>query len=267
MTVLHTALPAARSLLERGSVRPCVAVIAGLLAPCAAALVLVGLRPYVPSVDGALALVAVLVAVAWFGQRGPGLVATVSALVCFDLFLTPPYGRWQIASREDIETAVLIAAVGVAVTELGHAVRHSRAELGRCVADLEMVHAAAEVVSSGGSPTGLADGVAEMLRSTLRLRDCGFRFGPGGRLPVLDHDGIVRWGETEWDVRTNGLPLTVATELYVYIGGRVCGRFVLTGAAGAHPTIEQRLSAVALADQVGAAMAEYYPAEIFDDEP
>jgi hypothetical protein len=33
------------------------------------------------------------------------------------------------------------------------------------------------------------------------------------------------------------------------------GRFLMTPAPGAHPTLEQRLVAVALADQAGAALA------------
>lgn len=44
-------------------------------------------------------------------------------------------------------------------------------------------------------------------------------------------------------------------ELLAEAGGMPRGRFLMTAVPGAHPTREQRLVAVALADQVAAALA------------
>jgi hypothetical protein len=260
-----TTLRGARLLITRDIGSRGFLIFAGVLVPAAVGLALVPLRGFVPPPDAALLLVLTVIAVAASGYRPAGLAATLSAAVTFDLLLAPPYGRLAIASREDVETAVLIVAVGVAVTSLGRAVRRHQAELEASSTDLARVHAAAQVASMGGSPTELADRVADMLTSTLRLRGCSFAFGPGGGKPVLDHDGTVRWGEVIWDVEANGLPLTTPTELAVCTGGRVCGRFLLLGAPGASPTLDQRMAAAALADQVGAAMADYYPQEIWND--
>ena len=70
-------------------------------------------------------LVTVVVAVAANGQRVAGLLAAVSAAAWFDFFLTQPYERFAITHREDIETTVLLVAVGAAVTKLaGRGRRH-----------------------------------------------------------------------------------------------------------------------------------------------
>ena len=49
------------------------------------------------------------------------------------------------------------------------------------------------------------------------------------------------------------------TELLVSAGGRFWGRFLMTPAPESRPNLTQRLVAVSLADQVGAALDEYRP--------
>jgi hypothetical protein len=57
-------------------------------------------------------------------------------------------------------------------------------------------------------------------------------------------------------VERDGLPTDAEIELVVQHAGVVRGRFLLTAASRiARPDVEQRLVAVALADQVGAALA------------
>ena len=56
-----------------------------------------------------------------------------------------------------------------------------------------------------------------------------------------------------------GFPPGTDTELLVEGGGVFQGRFLMTPSPGARPTLEQRLLAVALADQVGAALATSHP--------
>jgi hypothetical protein len=62
-------------------------------------------------------------------------------------------------------------------------------------------------------------------------------------------------------VDTEGFPASSDTELLVERGGMFQGRFLMTRAPGAQSTLEQRLLAVALADQVGAALATSHPVD------
>jgi hypothetical protein len=77
----------------------------------------------------------------------------------------------------------------------------------------------------------------------------------------LRHDGSVTIGQRAWDVDAKGFPTGSDTELLVESGGLLQGRFLMTPALDARPTLEQRLLAVALADQVGAALATSHPVD------
>jgi hypothetical protein len=59
----------------------------------------------------------------------------------------------------------------------------------------------------------------------------------------------------------NGLPVSIDTELLVESGGVFQGRFLMTAAPEARPSLEQRLLAVALAGQAGAALATSHPVD------
>jgi hypothetical protein len=68
----------------------------------------------------------------------------------------------------------------------------------------------------------------------------------------------VTRGSHELKVERDGLPTNAEIELAVQHAGETRGRFLLTAAARiARPDLEQRLVAVALADQVGAALSSH----------
>jgi K+-sensing histidine kinase KdpD len=85
-----------------------VAVLAGLATPLILAVILVPFRSGLPNTDAALALILVVVAVAASGHR----LAGVLAAAWFDFFLTVPYERFTITRRADVETTVLLLAIG-----------------------------------------------------------------------------------------------------------------------------------------------------------
>ena len=235
------------------------AVVLGLLGPVALCGLLVPFRQNIANTHAALLLVALIVAVASLGNRLGGMLATVSAALCFDFFLTRPYEAFSIRSRTDLETAVLLFVVGAGVTELAVWGRRQHERAAQEAGYLDGLHAAAEVAATGGSPTELADRVAEQLVGILDLQACRFVFQTGLGSPRLQHDGAVVWAGRPWDVEHDGLPPDQATELVVTAGGRFWGRFLLTPRAGSRPTSAQRSAAVALADQVGAALGGYHP--------
>jgi K+-sensing histidine kinase KdpD len=241
--------------------RDTVAVLAGLAAPLALAAILVPFRGSFPNTDAALALILVVVAVAANGYRPAGYLAAVSAAVWFDFFLTRPYERFTITRRADIETTILLLVIGVAVTEIAFWGRRQHAAASRRAGYLDGINAAAQAVASGASPSAVIDQVASQLMQVLSLKSCRFQYGAAGlgQPARMAHDGSVTVGHRAWDVDTEGLPQGADTELLVESGGVFQGRFLMTPSPGGRPTLEQRLLAVALADQAGAALATSHP--------
>ena len=240
-----------------------VAVIAALAAPLALAGILVPLRASFPNTDAALALLLVVVAVAANGNRLAGIVTAVSAAVWFDFFLTRPYEQFSITRRADIETTALLLLIGVAVTELAVWGRREHGAASRRAGYLDGISAAAaEAVAAGDSPSALIEMVSGQLTRLLSLRSCRFQYGVAGRgRPArLRHDGQVVAGQHAWNVEVGGLPGDTDTELLVESGGILQGRFLMTAVPGTRPTLEQRVVAIAFADQVGAALAGSHPA-------
>ncbi len=239
------------------------AVLAALAVPLALAAVLIPFRTSFPNTDAALALILVVVAVAANGDRLAGVLAALSAAVWFDFFLTQPYERFSITSRSDIETTVLLLVIGVAVTELAVWGRRQHTAADRRAGYLEGISSAAQAVATGSSPSVLTEQVTGQLIRLLTLRSCRFQHGVAGigRPARLQHDGSLIVQHRAWDVDAEGFPADTDIELLVESGGLFQGRFLMTPDRAARPTLEQRLLAVALADQVGAALATSRPVD------
>jgi hypothetical protein len=233
------------------------ALVAGLVGPLIVAAVLLPFRGHVANTDVALVLVLVIVGVAAAGCRVGGLLAAVSAAVWFDFFWTQPFETVAITTRTDVETAVLLLLIGVAVTEIAAWGWRQHAAAGRESGYRDGILAAAEAAASGASPSVLIDRVCEQLGQLLGLRLCRFDYGTGLGYPRLEHDGTVVWRHRTLDADATGLPDGRPTELIVESGGHFRGRFLLSPRPGVRPTRAERLVAVGLADQVGAALAGY----------
>jgi K+-sensing histidine kinase KdpD len=239
------------------------AVLAALAVPLALSAILVPFRTSFPNTDAALALILVVVAVAANGNRPAGMLAAISAAAWYDFFLTRPYERFVITGRTDIETTVLLLVIGVAVTELAVWGHRQHAIASRRAGYLDGINSAAQAVATGSSPSVLIDHVTHQLTQVLTLRSCRFQHGVAGigQPARLRHDGSVTAKHRAWPVDTEGFPPGTDLELLVESGGVFQGRFLMTPAPGVRPTLEQRLLAVALADQVGAALATSHPVD------
>jgi K+-sensing histidine kinase KdpD len=233
------------------------AVLGGLAAPLVLTAILVPFRASFPNTDAALALILVVVAVAASGYRLAGVLAAVSAAVWFDFFLTMPYERFTITRRTDIETTVLLLAVGVAVTEIAVWGHRQHGAAARRAGYLEGIGTAARAAATGGSPAALIEQVSGQLTRLLSLSACRYqdRAAGIGNPARLLRDGRVMTADRIWDARREGLPSDTDTELLVESGGLLQGRFLLTPGPRTHPSPEERLVAVGLADQVGAALS------------
>jgi K+-sensing histidine kinase KdpD len=236
------------------------AVAAGLAGPLALTAILVPFRSSFANTDAALALILLVVAVAAIGNRLAGYVASVSAAVWFDFFLTKPYERFSIARAPDIETTVLLLVIGVAVTEIAVWGWRQHSAASRRSGYLEGISDAARAVAAGDSPSVLIEKVSDTLVQLLSLKSCQFQYGVaglGGPARIQPDGEVVSRGRV-WDVAEFGLPAE-GTELLVESGGRLQGRFLMQPDATSRPSREQLLVAVGFADQVGAALAASHP--------
>ena len=247
---------------QRWLSRDNLAVAAGVAGPLALTAVLVPFRTSFANTDAALALILLVVAVAAAGNRIAGYAAAVSAAVWFDFFLTRPYEQFAINRATDIETTVLVLVIGVAVTEIAVFGRRHHAAASRRAGYLDGINDAARAVAVGDSPSVLIDQIAGALTQLLSLRSCQFQYGVAGigKPARLHHNGEVTLDGLPYDIRSAGMPAEAKMELLVESGGRLQGRFLMQPDPAARPTREQLLVAVALADQVGAALAASYPA-------
>ncbi|MFB9315668.1 DUF4118 domain-containing protein [Nocardioides plantarum] len=233
-----------------------------LVAPVVVCALLYPARASISDANAVLLLVLVVVGAAATGRRAAGVVAALSSTVCFDLFLTEPYLRLTISDRDDVETAVLLTLVGVVVTEIAHwGIRQRTRASGRAGYLDGLVSAAAMAADGDVPPAVLTDIVGRQIGDVLGLDSCTFRAGPPADHPRLRTDGSVTYEGREVDVDRSGLPTWDVVELPVRSGGTVRGTFVLTSASRqTWPTLEQRLVAVTLADQVGSALVTPSPA-------
>lgn len=226
-----------------------------VLGPMAVASALLPLRGDLQPSNVALVLVLAVLVAATIGGRAGGAIAALVAAVSFDFLFTRPYYSFSINSGDDVQTVVLLLAVGLAVGEIVARSRQSRAIAGRRSREAEHLRHVAELSAGGESPGRLVTVVQSELIQILDLKSCRFERPPfPTSLPQLRHRGIRL--ETE---PPDQIGLHDQLELPVRGGGHVLGRFVLTmptDGTGLRLPADSRAFAVALADQLGAALAE-----------
>jgi hypothetical protein len=232
--------------------------VLALAGPPAVALALVPLRPDVRDVNAALVLVVVVLVAAIVGGRLGGAVAALTAALSFDYFFTRPYYSLRIAARDDVETTVLLLAVGLVAGELVTRTRRSRevAKLSR--REMQRMRNVAEVGAGSDTPTHLIETARREIEQVLPAERVWFERPPfPTTMPQLRHGRVA---VPPGDPAIGALDPTPSrlVELPVYGGGRVRGRFVLEFAeptTGVALPVEARATAVALADHLGVALA------------
>ncbi|MEU4194500.1 DUF4118 domain-containing protein [Kribbella sp. NPDC026611] len=236
-------------------------LLAALVAPAVVCALMTPFRDNFDNANAALLLVVVVVAVAACGIRAAGVVAAISSALWFDFFLTVPYNSFTIENGDDVELAVLLLVIGAAVTELAIWGRKQQARASRQRGYLDGVLTTSQAVAAGGSTDELIDQVRAELTAVLDID--GVKFVAGDKqtdAPRLNLDGSVTRGSHVLKVERDGLPTNTEIELPVHHAGVTRGRFLLIAATRiARPDLEQRLVAVALAGQVGAALTTQEP--------
>lgn len=231
-------------------------VVIGLVLPFLVTLVLSVVRAHLANPAGALILVAVVLAVAAAGSRSAGAAATLSATAFFDYFLTSPYHTFSITHTDDIETTLALLIVGLTVTEIAVRSRERFAVASEEGNHLATIRDASDLVAEGAAREVVVATVASQLCEVLSLRSCRFEAGRGrGELARLGRNGEIELDGVRYPVAESGLPAG-AVELAVTHRGRLVGRYLLEPTPRLPLTIEARVTAIALADQAGAAFED-----------
>jgi K+-sensing histidine kinase KdpD len=236
----------------------------GALAPLGVAMALVGARDAIDNANMALILTAVVVAAGAVGGRTAGAMAAISAALSFDFFHTRPYLSLTIDSRDDIETTILLLIVGLTVGQLARRAHTAKAEVAAGRSELARIHRLAGLVARGSASAEVIEAAQGELTDLLGLWECRFEAAPFDNVveaPTLERQGMIsgsryratRQGDLELELSPDGVVLPVLAR------GQLVGRFLLEPQPGAGASLEERIVAVALADQVGASLAASPP--------
>jgi len=237
-------------------------LLAAVAAPVAVASALIPWRVGLDTADGAMVLVVVIVAVASTGRRGAAFLSALVAALSFDYFLTYPYDSFRITRHSDFVTELLLLVVGLAVGDLAARGRAHRTAASQSRHEVAQLHAVTELAASGQEPAVLIAAATEELEGLLYLRGCRFTRHPSAAISArLTPNGEVTVGHESWSTQDLGLP-THGVDLSVRGGGWLLGHFLLTPTPGKPISHERLLVAVAIADQVGAALSVDHPAPI-----
>jgi len=206
----------------------------------------------VSSPAAALILVLAVVGAAATGDRTTGVLAALSGAVAFDFFLTAPYLDLHIANAEDIELAVLLLLVGLAVNELALWGRRQHASASERAGFMYGVLEAADLSARGISVSETVDAVSGHIRRTVGAEEVAYESGaPSLDCPVVQRDGSVTFRGVPLNVIAHGLPADRYTAVPVIQGERTVGHFLMSSAnRNVRPRSEQLRVAVLLADQV-----------------
>jgi hypothetical protein len=232
------------------------------------ALLLVPFRDDIDNANLALLLVLVVVVAAVFGGRSAAVVTAITGTMAFYFFLTTPYNSMRSESAADLETAVIMLAIGLLVGEVAARGRRFRRQRERAADAIARVHRVAALIAESGPLEqdrrldAVVDAVRTELTELLRLHDCRLEYAPfQWPLPRLERSGTIETSEHEHTGDGFVLP-EWGVQLPVLDAGREIARFVLMGDPQVSVTIEERVVAVALADQLGSAFSMAGPSEL-----
>jgi hypothetical protein len=233
-----------------------IAYALGGLLPIAIAAAMVGVRGEMDTTNVALILVLVVVGTAAFSGRGPAALSAIVTAISYEFFFTKPFESLRISSADDVETTLILLAIGLAVGQLAVHARRTRSDARRGQDEITSMRRMAELVAAGASSQDLIDTAVAELTRLLALLGCRFEAtATGPALPLLERSGRI---ETPYRrVGPDGelaLP-PLGVRLPVVGDGHQVGSIVLDPDPDIGVTLEARVVAVALADQLGAALA------------
>src|SRR6476660_8254355 len=125
--------------------------------------ILVPFRDDLASANVVLVYVLVIVFGAAVGTRWSGALTAVVAAMSYDFFFTRPYQSLKIDNANDLETTLLLLAIGLIVADLVAFTRRHRAHAASRGDEIQMLRRTAEQVASGTPSDRVLDTVKDVL--------------------------------------------------------------------------------------------------------
>jgi hypothetical protein len=217
---------------------------------------LVSVRDSFAAVNVVLILVLLVLLGATIGGRIAGIVSALAAALSFDFFFTQPYNSLKINNAADIETTILLLVVGLIIGEIAVRADRIRFAVAGNRRDLSRLHRVARLAADGENVDDMISAVSAELTATLGLHDCIYERPPfHGDYPTLKPTGALTGHGLRYFTHDGYELPREGVELPLVVHDQTVGRFVLLPTAGRGVSLDRRMIAATLADQLSVVLA------------
>jgi len=208
----------------------------------------------------ALVLALVVTIAAVLGRRRGALTTAVPAAMAYNFFQTEPIHTLRISAAKDVFTVILLLVIGATVGELSQRRRQANDDHRSVHAELNLLHGYAEglrsMPSAGRAIADACSSVAQQLGAAGVVYEAGPVPSSPARVGIA-HNGTM-FGPHDSPVQrvlAGGLDLGGdAVTIEVSHGDLVHGHLVVSPRPGRAVSLDQRLGAIVLADQLALAL-------------
>jgi K+-sensing histidine kinase KdpD len=227
----------------------------GVLGALALSVAMLPLRDHLHNDNFALALVVPVLIAAVFGGRRAGAASAIVAALCFDFFFTRPYLSLRIASGNDVASFVVLLVVALIAAEVGIRARRGGNSARDSRLDFDRLYRVIELAARGADVDDVTMSARAELIGLFDLDDCTFEPGPSDSdRPRLGVRGAIE-GAQLVATHTDFLLPTGGVEIPVVGRGHEYGRLVLVASTSVRASLQKRLVAIAIADELGLTLA------------